>query len=83
MQIRTFFVLNDTFDNVGTHIKNLQLLSSIFFCFSKRKRWQKKMSPGDFDFPPDPLEPTRKTPSVFLDFSREICNSPKSLTLRL
>ena len=29
----------------------------------------------DFDFPPDLLEPTRKTPSVFLDFSRNNKNS--------
>jgi len=40
---------------------------SIFFCLSKRKRAR-----GDFDFSPDLLEPTGKTPSVFLDFSREI-----------
>ena len=26
---------------------------------------------GDFDFPRNPLEPTRTTASVFLDFSRE------------
>ena len=51
---------------------NLQVRSSIFFCFSKRKRWQKKKSlGGDFDFPPDPLEPTKKTASVFLDLSRD------------
>ena len=30
---------------------------------------------GDFDFPPDPLEPTKKPPSVFLDLSRDIKNS--------
>ena len=79
---------------------NLQVRSSIFFCFSKRKRWRVRNDHdgtsrrerrllssvlissfpnrelnsrfgGDFDFPSDSLEPTRKTPSVFLDFSRD------------
>ena len=83
---------------------NLQVRSSIFFCFSKRKRWRVRNDHGgtsrrkrrllssvlissfpnrelnsrfggDFDFPPDPLEPTRKTPSVFLDFSRDSLKS--------
>ena len=79
---------------------NLQVRSSIFFCFSKRKRWRVRNDHGgtsrrkrrllssvlissfpnrelnsrfggDFDFPPDPLEPTKKTASVFLDLSRD------------
>ena len=79
---------------------NLQLRISIFFCFSKRKRWRVRNDHGgtsrrkrrllssvlissfpnrelnsrfggDFDFPSDSLEPTRKTASVFLDFSRD------------
>ena len=79
---------------------NLQLQFSIFFCFSKRKRWRvrnghggtscrkrrllssvlissfpnRKLNSrfgGDFDFPPDLLEPTKKTSSVFLDLSRD------------
>ena len=79
---------------------DLQLPISIFFCFSKRKRWRvrndhggtsrrkrrllssvlissfpnRKLNSrfgGDFDFPSDSLEPTRKTSSVFLDFSRD------------
>ena len=79
---------------------NLHLQFSIFFCFSKRKRWRVRNDHGrtsrrkrrlfssvlvssfpnrelnsrvggDFGFPPDLLEPTRKTPSVFLDFSRD------------
>ena len=79
---------------------NLQLRHSIFFCFSKRKRWRVRNDHGgtsrrkrrlfssvlissfpnrelnsrfggDFDFPPDPLEPTKKTASVFLDLSRD------------
>ena len=79
---------------------DLQLPISIFFCFSKRKRWRVRndhdgTNPckqgflssvlissfpnrelnsrfgGDFDFPSDSLEPTRKTASVFLDFSRD------------
>jgi len=78
----------------------LRLRHSIFFCFSKRKRWRVRNDHGgtsrrkrrllssvlissfpnrelnsqfggDFDFPPDLLEPTRKTSSVFLDFSRD------------
>ena len=79
---------------------NLQVRYSIFFCFSKRKRWRVRNDHGgtsrrkrrllssvlissfpnrelnsrfggDFDFPSDSLEPTRKTSSVFLDFSRD------------
>ena len=41
----------ETFTKVRTCIRNLQLRFSIFFCFSKRKRWQKKTSPGGFRFP--------------------------------
>ena len=33
------------------HPRNLQLPISIFFYFSKRKRWQKKTSPEGFRFP--------------------------------
>ena len=83
---------------------NLQLQFSIFFCFSKRKRWRVRNDHGgtsrrkrrllssvlissfpnrelnsrfggDFDFPSDSLEPTRKTSSVFLDFSRDSLKS--------
>ena len=79
---------------------DLQLPISIFFCFSKRKRWRVRNDHGgtsrrkrrllssvlvssfpnrelnsrfggDFDFPSDSLEPTRKTEAVFLDFSRD------------
>ena len=79
---------------------DLQLPISIFFCFSKRKRWRvrndhggtsrrkrrllssvlissfpnRKLNSrfgGDFDFPLDLLEPTKKTASVFLDLSRD------------
>ena len=46
-----FFVIDDRFYSVGTHIRNLQLPISIFFYFSKRKRWQKKTSPEGFRFP--------------------------------
>lgn len=35
------------------------------------------------DFPPDLLEATKKTASVFLDFSRETKNSSKIPTLFL
>ena len=79
---------------------NLQVRYSIFFCFSKRKRWRVRNDHGgtsrrkrcllssvlissfpnrelnsrfggDFDFPSDSLEPTKKTASVFLDLSRD------------
>ena len=56
----------------GAHIGNLRLPFSLFFCFSKRKDWEKKTSPGGFRFPPESLEPTKKTAPVFLDLSREI-----------
>ena len=62
-------MVNDAFYNAGTHIRNVQLRHSVFFCFSKRKR------AGGFRFSPGPLEPTRKTVSVFLDFSRDNKNS--------
>ena len=44
----------------GAHIGNLRLPFSLFFCFSKRKRWQKKTSRGDFDFPRPPLNRPEK-----------------------
>ena len=48
----------------GAHIGNLRLPFSLFFCFSKRKDWEKKTSPGDFDSPRSPLNRPRK-PSRF------------------
>ena len=83
---------------------NLQVRHSIFFCFSKRKRWRVRNDHdgtsrrkrrllssvlissfpnrelnsrfgGDFGFPPDLLEPTRKTASVFWTFPA-IAESP-------
>ncbi len=48
---RIIFVIDDRFYSVGTHIRNLQLPISIFFYFSKRKRWQKKTNPEGFRFP--------------------------------
>ena len=83
---------------------NLQVRHSIFFCFSKRKRWRVRNDHGgtsrrkrrllssvlissfpnrelnsrfggDFDFPSDSLEPTKKTASVFLDLSRDSLKS--------
>ena len=83
---------------------DLQLPISIFFCFSKRKRWRvrndhggtsrrkrrllssvlisslpnRKLNlrfGGNLDFPPDLLEPTKKTASVFLDLSRDSLKS--------
>ena len=43
------------------------------FSFPNRKRCAglRFGARRDFDFPPDLLEPTKKTPSVFLDLSRE------------
>ena len=47
----------------------------------QKKMLAKENEPGgDFDFPPDPLEPTKKTASVFLDLSRETRNSSNFLT---
>ena len=48
---------------------NQRLRYSIFFCFSKRKRWQKKMSPGGFRFPPGaPLNRPEKPLRFFWTF---------------
>ena len=56
-------MVNGTHINVGILLENLQLPLSLFFCFSKRKDWEKKTSPGDFDFPPrSPLNRPRKPP---------------------
>ena len=38
----------------GAHIGNLRLPFSLFFCFSKRKDWEKKTSPEGFRFPSGP-----------------------------
>ena len=65
--MRAFFIVDDGFIKGKNPLDHLQVQHSIFFCLSKRKRAR-----GDFDFSPDLLEPTGKTPSVFLDFSREI-----------
>ena len=37
----------------------------------KKTLAKEKGDRGDFDFPPNPLEPNKKTASVFLDLSRE------------
>ena len=56
-------VVNGTHINVGILLENLQLPLSLFFCFSKRKDWEKKTSPGGFRFPPrSPLNRPRKPP---------------------
>ena len=39
---------------VRTRIKNLRLLSSLFFCFSKRKDWEKENEPGGISISPGP-----------------------------
>ena len=59
-------------------------ISGCSFTFSfaspKEKVTKRKRARGDFDFPPGaPFKATRKTASVFLDFSREICRSSKFL----
>ena len=44
---------------------------SVFsFASPKEKTGKRKRARRDFDFPPDLLEATKKTPSVFLDLSR-------------
>ena len=54
--------------------------SAFSFASPKENAGKRKRARGDFDFPPDPLEPTKKTASVFLDLSREICNSSEFRT---
>ena len=49
-----FCVVDDTFVKAGTLFRNLPVQFSIFFCFSKRKRWQKKKSPEGFRFSSGP-----------------------------
>ena len=59
----------------GTRLRYSRLLSSESVSSSsncKRSAGLQFEARRDFDFPPDLLEPTRKTASVFLDFSREI-----------
>ena len=41
-----------------------------FLLLLQKKRLGKENEPGGFRFPPESLEPTKKTPSVFLDLSR-------------
>ena len=51
------------------------------FASPKENAGKRKRARGDFDFPPDLLEPTRKTASVFLDLSRgdwQICAPSKA-----
>ena len=47
-------VVNGTHINVGILLENLRLPLSLFFCFSKRKDWEKKTSPEGFRFPSGP-----------------------------
>ena len=60
-------------DHDGTSRRERRLLSSVLISsFPNRKRCAglRFGARRDFDFPPDLLEPTKKTPSVFLDLSR-------------
>ena len=61
-------------DHDGTSRRKRRLLSSVLISsFPNRKRFAglRFGARRDFDFPPDLLEPTKKTASVFLDLSRE------------
>ena len=66
-------------DHDGTSRRKRRLLSSVLISsFPNRKRCAglRFGARRDFDFPPDLLEPTKKTASVFLDLSRvdwQIC----------
>ena len=46
--------------------------SAFSFASPKENAGKRKRARRDFDFPPDLLEATKKTASVFLDLSREI-----------
>ena len=62
----------ETHSKVRTRIRNQQLLSSIFFCFSKRKDWERKRVRGDFDFPPAPLNRPEKPLWFFWTFPAKL-----------
>ena len=52
-----------------TRIGNQRLPFSLFFCFSKRKDWEKQTSPGGFRFPPGaPLNRPEKPLRFFWTF---------------
>ena len=57
-------------DHDGTSRRKRRLLSSVLISSFPNRELNSRFG-GDFDFPSDSLEPTRKTPSVFLDFSRD------------
>ena len=55
----------------------------LFLLLLQKKKLQKENEPGGISISPrSPLEPTRKTASVFLNFSREIWNSSEFRTLQ-
>ena len=49
--------------------------SAFSFASPKENAGKRKRARRDFDFPPDLLEPTKKTASVFLDLSRDSLKS--------
>ena len=63
------------------HCSKFAGAAQYFLLLLQKKTLAKENEPGeDFDFPPEPLEATKKTVLVFLVLSREDCNSPKFLT---
>ena len=67
-------------DHDGTSRRKRRLLSSVLISSFPNRELNSRFG-GDFDFPSDSLEPTKKTASVFLDLSREIWSSSKFLML--
>ena len=61
-------------DHDGTSRRKRRLLSSVLISSFPNRKLHSRFG-GDFDFPADSLEPTRKTSSVFLDFSRDSLKS--------
>ena len=57
-------------DHDGTSRRKRRLLSSVLISSFPNRELNSRFG-GDFDFPSDSLEPTRKTASVFLNFSRD------------
>ena len=64
---RAVFVVDDTLVNTNLILEICGCGPTFSFASPKEKVVKRKRARRDFDFTPDLLEPTRKTPSVFLD----------------
>ena len=61
-------------DHDGTSRRKRHLFSSVLISSFPNRELNSRFG-GDFGFPPDLLEPTKKTASVFLDLSRDSLKS--------